>query len=126
MASGRPGHARILADVADVARFPDRNYFVSWTGTAPIDASSGEHTHHRLSQAGNRRLNHVLYMAGIVQLRNDTKGRTYHRRKCAEAKRSLEALRCLKGRHTGSLCSSSPTRACASARWQRCVSGAWI
>jgi transposase len=95
---GPAGAARILADVADVARFPDRNHFASWTGTAPIDASSGEHTHHRLSRAGNRRLNHVLYMAGIVQLRNDTDGRTYYRRKRAEGKASLEALRCLKRR----------------------------
>lgn len=92
---GPAGAARILADVA---RFPDRNHFASWAGTAPLDASSGEHTHHRLSRAGNRRLNHVLYMAGIVQLRNDTEGRTYYRRKRAEAKTSLEALRCLKRR----------------------------
>lgn len=34
--------ARILADVGDVARFADRNRFASWTGTAPLDASSGE------------------------------------------------------------------------------------
>jgi transposase len=61
---GPAGAARILADVGDVARFPDRNHFASWTGTAPIDASSGEHLRHRLSRAGNRRLNHVLYMAG--------------------------------------------------------------
>ncbi|QSR30257.1 hypothetical protein CFI00_06990 [Nocardioides sp. S5] len=32
--------ARILADVGDVARFADRNRFASWTGTAPLDASS--------------------------------------------------------------------------------------
>jgi transposase len=69
---GPAGAARILADVGDVARFPDRNHFASWTGTAPIDASSGEHLRHRLSRAGNRRLNHVLYMAGIVQIRHDT------------------------------------------------------
>ena len=36
--------ARILADVGDVARFADRNRFASWTGTAPLDASSGEQT----------------------------------------------------------------------------------
>ncbi len=33
--------ARALADVGDVTRFADRNRFASWTGTAPIDASSG-------------------------------------------------------------------------------------
>jgi transposase len=95
---GPAGAARILADVGDVARFPDRNHFASWTGTAPIDASSGEHTRHRLSRAGNRRLNHVLYMAGIVQLRNDTPGRAYYRRKLQQSKTSMEAMRCLRRR----------------------------
>jgi Transposase IS116/IS110/IS902 family len=62
---------------------PDRNHFASWTGTAPIDASSGEQLRHRLSRAGNRRLNHVLYIAGIVQIRHDTPGRAYYRRRLA-------------------------------------------
>ncbi len=36
--------ARVLADVGDVTRFADRNRFASWTGTAPLDASSGSRT----------------------------------------------------------------------------------
>jgi transposase len=52
--SGPAGAARTLADVGDVVRFPDRNHFASWTGTAPIDASSGDQIRHRLSRAGNR------------------------------------------------------------------------
>jgi hypothetical protein len=95
---GPAGAARILADVGDVARFPDRNHFASWTGTAPIDASSGEQIRHRLSRAGNRRLNHVLHIAAIVQIRHDTPGRAYYRRKLAEGKTPLEALRCLRRR----------------------------
>jgi transposase len=95
---GPAGAARILADVGDIARFPDRNHFASWTGTAPIDASSGEQIRHRLSRAGNRRLNHVLYMAGFVQLRHDTQGRAYYRRKLAAGKTPMEAMRCLKRR----------------------------
>jgi transposase len=95
---GPPGAARILADVADVARFGDRNRFASWTGTAPIDASSGEHLRHRLSRAGNRRLNHVLHIAAVVQLRNDTPGRAYFRRKHAAGKGGLGSIRCLKRR----------------------------
>src|SRR6266496_1510639 len=95
---GPAGAARILADAGDVARFPDRNHFASWTGTAPIDASSGEHTRHRVSRAGNRRLNHVLYMAGIVQLRHDTPGRAYYRRKLQQSKTPMEAMRCLRRR----------------------------
>src|SRR4051794_37770410 len=90
--------ARILADVGDVARFADRNRFASWTGTAPLDASSGEQIRHRLSRAGNRRMNHVIHIAAIVQLRHDTEGRAYYRRKLAAGKTPMEALRCLKRR----------------------------
>ena len=59
---GPAGAARILADAGDVVRFFGRAHFASWTGTAPIDASTGQHTHHRLSRAGNRRHGHVLSM----------------------------------------------------------------
>ena len=95
---GPAGAARILSDVGDVARFPDRNHFASWTGTAPLDASSGEQIRHRLSRAGNRRMNHVLHVAAIVQIRHDTEGRAYYRRRLAESKTPMEALRCLKRR----------------------------
>jgi transposase len=81
-----------------VTRFPDRGHFASWTGTAPIDASSGQHIRHRLSRAGNRRINHVLYMAGIVHLRNDAQGRRYYRRRVADGKTSIEAMPCLRRR----------------------------
>ncbi len=53
---------------------------------------------HRLSRAGNRRMNHVIHIAAIVQLRHDTEGRAYYRRKLAAGKPPLEALRCLKRR----------------------------
>ena len=95
---GPAGAARILADVGDIARFPDRNHFASWTGTAPLDASSGEQIRHRLSRAGNRRLNHVLHIAAIGQIRLPSEGRIYYLRKIAEAKTRKEARRCLKRR----------------------------
>jgi transposase len=90
--------ARVLADVGDVARFADRNRFASWTGTAPLDASSGEQNRHRLSRAGNRRMNHMIHIAAVTQLRLDSDGRAYYRRKRAEGKKPLEAMRCLKRR----------------------------
>ena len=95
---GPIGAARILADVGDVSRFADRNRFASWTGTAPLDASSGEQIRHRLSRAGNRKMNHMLHMAATTQIRLDTEGRAYYRRKRAAGKTHLEALRCLKRR----------------------------
>jgi transposase len=90
--------ARILADVGDVARFADRNRFASWTGTAPIDASSGEQIRHRLSRAGNRKMNHMLHIAAATQTRLDTPGRGYYRRKLGAGKTRMEAMRCLKRR----------------------------
>jgi transposase len=95
---GPAGAARILADVGDVARFADRNRFAAWNGTAPLDASSGQQIRHRLNRAGDRRVNHVLYIAAIVQIRNDTPGRAYYRRKLDEGKTPKEALRCLRRR----------------------------
>ena len=90
--------ARILADVGDVTRFVDRNRFASWTGTAPLDASSGEQNRHRLSRAGNRRMNHVLHIVAVTQIRLDTDGRAYYRRKRTAGKKRMEAMRCLKRR----------------------------
>ena len=90
--------ARILADVGDVARFANRNRFASWTGTAPLDASSGEQNRHRLSRAGNRRVNHMIHIAAVTQLRLDTPGRAYYRRKRTTGKKRMEAMRCLKRR----------------------------
>src|SRR5829696_8937964 len=46
------GAARMLGDVGDVARFATKAHFASWTGTAPIDASSGQQQRHRLARAG--------------------------------------------------------------------------
>lgn len=90
--------ARVLADVGDVARFADRNRFASWTGTAPIEASSGEIVRHRLSRAGNRRMNHMIHIAAATQIRHDTDGRVYYLRKIAAGKTRREAMRCLKRR----------------------------
>lgn len=67
-------------------------------GTAPIDASSGDHVRHRLSRGGNRQINRVLHIMATVQLRNPTEGRAYHDRKKAAGKTSMEAMRCLKRR----------------------------
>ncbi|HEX5994583.1 MAG TPA: transposase [Jiangellales bacterium] len=95
---GPSGAARLIGDIADITRFADRGHFASWNGTAPLDASSGEHTRHRLSRAGNRRINRVLHIMAVVQLRHDTEGRAYYRRKLAAGKSSMEAMRSLKRR----------------------------
>ena len=95
---GPSGAARLLVEVADITRFPDRGHFASWNGTAPIDASSGDRVRHRLSRAGNRQINRVLHIMAVVQLRHPTKGRAYYDRKVAAGKTPMEAMRALKRR----------------------------
>ena len=92
------GAARLLADTGDLARFADRNHFASWTGTAPVEASSGDVVRHRLSRKGNRQANRVLHTMAITQLRmNHPPARDYYDRKTA-TKGSKAAMRCLKRR----------------------------
>ena len=52
--------ARIIGTVGDVTRFPTKAHFASYSGTAPVEAPSGEVVRHRLSLAGNRKLNYAL------------------------------------------------------------------
>jgi transposase len=66
--------AKIIATVANVARFPSKAHFASYSGTAPMEASSGEVVRHRLSLAGNRRLNNALHMIALCQARSDLQG----------------------------------------------------
>jgi transposase len=88
--------AKILGHTGDITRFPTADHYASYTGTAPVEASSGEQTRHRLSRAGNRSLNHALHMAARVQTMHPGPGRTHYQRKQAEHKTSTEALRSLK------------------------------
>jgi transposase len=95
---GPSGAARLLVEVGDITRFPSRAHFASWNGTAPIDASSGDHVRHRPSRAGNRQINRTRHIMAVVQLRNPTEGRAYYDRKVAAGKTPMEAMRCLKRR----------------------------
>jgi transposase len=79
--------ARIMGTVGDVTRFPTKGHF-----------SSGEVLRHRLSLAGNRKLNYVLHMVAVCQARSGAWGGAYYRKKLAEGKSGKEALRCLKRR----------------------------
>jgi transposase len=92
------GAATILGEVANIDRFPSRNHLASYAGAAPIEVSSGPVVRHRLSRSGNRKLNRTIHTAALVQIRFDTPGRAYYRRKLAEGKSTREALRCLKRR----------------------------
>ena len=91
--------ATMIGYVADASRFPSRDNFAAYNGTAPIEVSSGNRKIYRLSRRGNRRLNHAVHMAAVTQIRyRHSDGRAYYDRKLAEGKTPKEALRCLKRR----------------------------
>jgi transposase len=94
----------VIGDVRQVSRFPSRDHFASYNGTAPVEVSSGERKTHRLSLKGNRRLNHAIHMAAITQIRYPhSDGRAYYDKKIAEGKTRKEALRALKRRISDAL-----------------------
>jgi transposase len=89
--------AAAIGDVRQVSRFPSRDHFAAYNGTAPIEVSSGGRKVYRLSRRGNRRLNHAIHMIAVTQIRyRHSPGRAYYDKKLAEGKTSKEALRALK------------------------------
>ena len=110
--------ATVIGDVRDVSRFPGRDHFAAWNGTAPAGVSSGKRKTCRLSRRGNRRLNHAIHMAAVTQIRyRHSPGRAYYDKKRAEGKTGKEALRALKRQISDAIfaCLQADARRAASA-----------
>jgi transposase len=89
--------AMLIGYAGDIRRFANRDHYAAYNGTAPVEFSSGGRTVHRLSQRGNRILNHALHMAAICQLRQPhSEGRAFFERKVAAGKTKREGIRALK------------------------------
>jgi transposase len=88
--------AKLLGETGDPRRFRSSPAFASMTGTAPIPASSGKTSRHRLNRGGNRQLNRAIHTIAVVQARSDPRAQAYVARRVADGKSRLEALRSLK------------------------------
>jgi transposase len=88
--------AKILGEVGDVDRIRSQAAFAMMAGTAPLIASSGMSSRHRLNRGGNRKLNFALHYMALVRYRSDEDTRRYIERRRAEGKTFKEAMRCLK------------------------------
>jgi transposase len=88
--------AKAIGETAGASRFPTAAKFARITGTAPIPASSGNTTRHRLDRGGNRQLNAVLHRIAVTQIRIHQPAQSYLARRLAEGKTRKEAIRCLK------------------------------
>ena len=89
--------AMLIGYTGDIGRFRNRDHYAAYNGTAPVEFSSAGRTVHRVSQRGNRQLNHAIHMAAISQLRHPgSAGRVYVDRRVAEGTTKREAIRALK------------------------------
>jgi transposase len=88
--------AKLIGEIAGIERFRSDAQLARTAGAAPIPASSGNHTHHRLDRGGNRQLNCALHRLAVCKARLDPETAAYLARKQAEGKTRRDALRCLK------------------------------
>jgi len=70
--------------------------FASLCGVAPVPASSGKTSRHRLSRGGDRIANRALWRIVLTRMRTDDRTRDYLARRQAEGKSKREVVRCLK------------------------------
>jgi transposase len=70
--------------------------FAALCGAAPIPASSGKTTRHRLSRGGDRQANRALYIIAISRMSTCTRTRAYVERRTTQGLSKPEIIRCLK------------------------------
>jgi transposase len=70
--------------------------FAKLGGAAPIEASSGTITRHRLKRSGNRQLNRAFHTIVLVRMRQDCATKDYVQRRLAQGKTIRDIKRCLK------------------------------
>ena len=70
--------------------------FAHLCGVAPIQASSGKTTRHRLNRGGNRQANHALWRIVFTRMSSDPRTRAYVQRRTIEGRSTREIMRVLK------------------------------
>ncbi len=80
----------------NIQRLRGEAAFAKICGAAPIQASSGRTTRHRLDYGGDRQANRALHMIAVCRLRHCQRTRAYAAKRTAEGLNRREILRCLK------------------------------
>ncbi|RFZ35290.1 Transposase IS116/IS110/IS902 family protein [Mycobacterium marinum] len=88
--------AIIVCAYSQAGRIRSEAAFAALGGVAPIPASSGNTTRHRLSRAGDRQLNRAFDIIVRTRMISDPTTRTYVARRTAEGMTTRETRRCLK------------------------------
>jgi hypothetical protein len=88
--------AEILCAWSHPGRLRSEAAFAALGGVAPIVASSGQVTRHRLNRGGDRRLNCALHTIVLSRLGHHEETQEYAARRTLEGKSRKEIRRCLK------------------------------
>lgn len=88
--------AQFLISWSHPGRIRSEAAFAALAGVAPIPASSGAVTRHRLNRAGDRQLNRALHTVALTRLRIHQPTQAYAARRTQEGKSPLDVKRCLK------------------------------
>jgi transposase len=80
----------------NIERLRGEAAFAKICAAAPIQASSGRSTRHRLDYGGDRQANRALHMIAVCRLRHDPRTRAYAAKRKADGLNRREILRCLK------------------------------
>src|SRR5207237_9623214 len=88
--------AQLLVTWSHHDRIGSEASFARLAGVAPLPASSGQTTRHRLSRGGDRQLNRALHTVVLHRRQHDPATRDYIARRLAEGKSSRDATRLLK------------------------------
>ena len=88
--------AQLIGSWSHKGRVRSEASFARLAGVAPIPASSGQTTRHRLSRGGDRQLNRALHTVILHRRLHDTATKDYIARRVAEGKTSRDAVRLLK------------------------------
>jgi transposase len=88
--------AQLLVAWSHQGRVRSEAAFARLAGVAPIPASSGQTTRHRLSRGGDRQLNRALHTIVLHRRQHDAATKAYIARRIAEGKSRRDATRLLK------------------------------
>ena len=103
--------AELLVEVGDVRRFTEGG-FARFNGSAPLPASTGdagEPVRHRYNPGGNRRVNAILHIMAVTQLRCEPRAQAIYAHARARGHTKKEARRILK-RHLSNVIYRRMTR----------------
>jgi transposase len=88
--------AQLLVAWSHRGRLRSEACFARLAGVAPVPASSGQTTRHRLSRGGDRQLNRALHTIVLHRRQHDPATRDYIAKRIAEGKSRRDATRLLK------------------------------